>query len=190
MGYSPDHVIESAEMPRLNILARSWQDLVKILVGSWQDLAKISHDLAGFNQDFAKILQRSYKIRQDLAKMFNLGRINPQDPLSYSLQLEYIILNMLFYSQNLPANTMYLIPKCWSWAWSLACHGTSQWWVFNKFLKYCKCPAVLRSYVTPCNVSCKLSCNADNSKNQPKQKQCWNPHKEKDCAVVCRLAQC
>ena len=103
--------------------------------------------------------------------MFNLGRINPQDPLSYSLQLEYIILNMLFYSQNLPANTMYLIPKCWSWAWSLACHGTSQWWVFNKFLKYCKCPAVLRSYVTPCNVSCKLSCNADDSKNQPKQKQ-------------------
>ena len=79
--------------PRLNILARAWQDLSKILARSWQDpekiltrswqdLAKISHDLAGFNQDLAnilprfvgnKILARSYKIRQDLAKMFNLG---------------------------------------------------------------------------------------------------------------------
>ena len=51
----------------------SWQDLGKILAriylsNSCQDLAKICR-----KQDFAKILPRSYKIRQDLAKMFNLG---------------------------------------------------------------------------------------------------------------------
>ena len=66
------------------VLARSWLDHGWSFKVSWQDLAKICR-----KQDPGKILPRSYKIRQDLAKMFNLGSMYNHILVPSNICLQY-----------------------------------------------------------------------------------------------------